>query len=76
MEEIKRFNCHDGNFNSLCSQEFCSNPETHMIKINFNGIRIIIGLCEKHAEELENRISESVRNKFSLEKQLQEIRNG
>ena len=48
MERITNDNCQ-----GLCIQEYCSAPYTYYTKIILNGMRLVIGLCKKHAEEFE-----------------------
>jgi len=49
MMAIELYNC-DG----LCIQEFCSKRYTRMTTQTVRGMKLILGFCDKHAEEFEN----------------------
>ena len=49
MQEIENYNC-DG----LCQEKYCSERYTHFTTIEICGLKIIISLCKKHAEEWDN----------------------
>lgn len=46
MQKIEKHNC-DG----LCEEEFCSNPQEYYAKTEIYGLKLIVSLCKKHAEQ-------------------------
>lgn len=46
MQQIENYNCID-----LCCEKYCDNHITQFQVIFLNGMKIIISLCDKHAEE-------------------------
>jgi hypothetical protein len=51
MQKIINHNCA-----GLCCQKYCDEPETHFVQVKINGMEFLIGFCEKHAEEFENKL--------------------
>ena len=51
MFVVENDNCLD-----LCVEKYCSNPRTCMQEIEVNGFKILLELCEAHAEKLEGLI--------------------
>lgn len=43
------------NLNTLgmCCEQTCSRPYSHFVLVKLNGMELNIGVCRKHAEELE-----------------------
>ncbi len=48
MEKIENYN-----YCNLCSESTCSKPETEIINVKINGMKIILCFCKKHSEEWE-----------------------
>jgi len=51
MEKIVNHNCC-----GICEEKYCDEIETHFCQVKINGMEFLIGFCEKHAEEFENKI--------------------
>jgi len=49
MNKITNYNC-DG----LCCNKFCDRRYTHFIEKTMNGMIVILGFCENHANEYED----------------------
>jgi len=55
MNKITNHNC-DG----MCCEINCNNTPTYFTKIEMNGLKFVVGLCDKHAEEYyENEVTEN-----------------
>ena len=49
----------------MCQHHTCSDKYTQFEKITFNGMKIIICLCDKHAEKWDENYYEELCNKIS-----------
>lgn len=54
MQQIENYN-----FDGLCAENFCSKRYTHYRIIELEGMKIIIALCEKHAEKYLDKLFET-----------------
>lgn len=50
MEKIINHNC-----KGLCCERFCSNKEEFFMKLEINGLDIVMGFCKKHSEKFEDK---------------------
>lgn len=53
MEEVINHNCA-----GLCSEKYCDEVETHFIQLKFNGLIFLVGFCEKHSQDFDNKLNE------------------
>ena len=42
------------NADNMCSEKYCSNMITHYIQVEINNVEVMIALCKKHAQVMEN----------------------
>ncbi len=61
MDKITNHNCA-----GLCEEQFCDNIETQFIKIDIHGMKFLIGFCDKHAEEFEDKIAKESDRRVEL----------
>ena len=67
MEQIINHNCA-----GLCSEKYCGEVETYFITLDIQGLKFLVGFCDKHAQEFEEKLikSKEMTRKISGEEKL------